>query len=129
MKPVFPKKLKAGDEIRVIAPATSLNVVSEAVRDLALRNFKALGFEISFSANSEVIDLFNSSSIQARVDDIHAHVEREVHRRGVEVEIFTRATSSDQPPSERPDTDRRLAETRSRITSAARACMLWKRRV
>jgi muramoyltetrapeptide carboxypeptidase LdcA involved in peptidoglycan recycling len=72
VKPVFPKKLKAGDEIRVIAPATSLNVVSEAVRDLALRNFKALGFEISFSANSELIDLFNSSSIQARVDDIHA---------------------------------------------------------
>lgn len=71
---MFPQKLKKGDGVRVIAPARSLAMhwINEGTKKLARERFKELGFELSFSKNVNEIDEFGSSSIESRVDDIHA---------------------------------------------------------
>jgi len=68
---IIPKKLVPGDEIRIIAPSTSLKVILPAIRDLALRNLTAMGLKVSYGRNSEECDEFGSSSIEARVADVH----------------------------------------------------------
>lgn len=68
---MFAKKLKFGDEIRVIAPSRSLSVVRENVFEEAVCYLKSKGFNVTFSKNSREIDKFNSSSISSRVDDLH----------------------------------------------------------
>lgn len=68
----IPQKLKKGDEIRVISPATSLAIISKETREIALANLKRMGFKVTFSNHAEECDLFSSSSIEARVADIHA---------------------------------------------------------
>lgn len=72
MKSLIPPKLKKGDEIRVIAPARSLALISEETRSIANQRLEALGFHLSFGKHVEVCDEFNSSSIKSRIDDIHA---------------------------------------------------------
>jgi muramoyltetrapeptide carboxypeptidase LdcA involved in peptidoglycan recycling len=69
---IKPQKLKQGDEIRVISPATSLAAISPETRDIAIANLKRMGFTVTFGKNAEESDLFSSSSIEARVEDIHA---------------------------------------------------------
>ncbi|PID51958.1 MAG: LD-carboxypeptidase [Candidatus Moraniibacteriota bacterium] len=68
---MIPPKLKSGDEIRVIAPARSLSFLSEDLVKLAKENFEKQGFKITFSKNCKEKDLFDSSSIKSRVDDLH----------------------------------------------------------
>lgn len=65
------QKLKPGDEIRVIAPSSSLAIISKENREIAIRRLTDLGFKITFSKKVEEIDEFNSSSIESRVDDLH----------------------------------------------------------
>lgn len=69
---MIPSKLSPGDEIRVIAPATSLAIISPNLRQAALRHLTALGLRVTFGQHSAEIDLFRSSSIASRVADIHA---------------------------------------------------------
>ncbi|WFD08828.1 S66 family peptidase [Tepidibacter hydrothermalis] len=64
-------KLKAGDEIRVIAPARSLGIIDESTRNIANKCLEKMGLKVTFSKNCEEIDEFSSSSIQSRVDDLH----------------------------------------------------------
>lgn len=71
MKHTYPNKLKQGDEIRVIAPARSLAIISNESRDLANQRLKDLGLNVSFGKHVEEIDDFSSSSINSRVDDLH----------------------------------------------------------
>ena len=68
----IPKKLLAGDEVRVISPATSLAVISAEVRKIALANLGRMQLKITFSKNAEECDTFSSSSIASRVEDLHA---------------------------------------------------------
>lgn len=68
---MFPQKLKKGDEIRVIAPSSSLGIISQANRDLAVEKLGELGLKVSYSKNCEEIDEFNSSAIASRVADLH----------------------------------------------------------
>lgn len=68
---MIPQKLKPGDEIRVIAPSSSLGIISQANRDLAVKRLGELGLKISYSKNAEEIDEFESSSIESRVSDLH----------------------------------------------------------
>lgn len=68
---MIPQKLKNGDEIRVIAPSSSLGIISQKNRELAIKKLNELGFKISFSKNSEEKDKFESSSIESRVSDLH----------------------------------------------------------
>jgi len=71
MKSIIPEKLKRGDEIRVVAPAMSLSVVSDENIKLAKDKLEAEGFKVTFSKNCREKDIFNSSTIQSRVDDLH----------------------------------------------------------
>jgi muramoyltetrapeptide carboxypeptidase len=69
---MIPVKLSAGDEIRVIAPSTSLHLITPAIRAGAEKNLAALGLHVTYAKNCEEMDSFHSSPVAARVADIHA---------------------------------------------------------
>lgn len=76
---IIPAKLERGDLVRVIAPARSLNILNENIRQTAIKNLESLGLKVSFGKNTNEVDDFYSSSIQSRVEDIHdAFRDREV---------------------------------------------------
>lgn len=67
-----PKRLKSGDEVRIIAPARSLSLISDTNINNAVVCLKQyLGLKVSFSKNVYESDVFISSSIASRVNDIH----------------------------------------------------------
>ena len=68
---MFPKKLSAGDEIRVIAPSTSFRIIASTVREIALHNLSALNLQVNYGKNCEESDEFNSSSAASRITDLH----------------------------------------------------------
>jgi len=68
---IIPPKLKQNDEIRIIAPAISLSLLSDDLIKLAKENFENQSFKITFSKNCKEKDIFISSSIKSRVEDIH----------------------------------------------------------
>lgn len=68
---MIPNKLKYGDEIRVIAPSSSLSRVRKDIYDHALSYLESQEFKITFSKNSQEMNEFKSSSVSSRVDDIH----------------------------------------------------------
>jgi len=72
---MIPPKLQPGDEIRVIAPARSLGIISQENREIATKRLEELGFTVSFSDHVEEQDEFDSSSIQSRIADLHAAFE------------------------------------------------------
>jgi muramoyltetrapeptide carboxypeptidase LdcA involved in peptidoglycan recycling len=65
-------KLKLGDEVRVIAPSRSLKIITEENINHAVRAIEALGLKVTFGKNVNEVDIMSSSSIEARVDDLHA---------------------------------------------------------
>ena len=68
---IFPKKLKKGDNIRIITPSQSAAIISEANQEVANQRLLDLGFNISFGKHIEESDDFHSSSIESRIDDLH----------------------------------------------------------
>ncbi len=72
MNTIFPKKLKKGDKVMVIAPSRSLGIISMETRDVANKRFAEMGLEIVFGEHVEEIDNFYSSSIESRVSDLHS---------------------------------------------------------
>lgn len=71
MQKIFPKKLEKGDLVRVIAPASSLSIISEENKHIAGERFDQLGLRLSFGKHVEEKDEFCSSSIESRVEDFH----------------------------------------------------------
>ncbi len=71
MKKIYPKKLEAGDEIRVVAPSSSMAIISKETREIANSRLYGLGFKVTFGKHVEEIDDFRSSSIKSRVADLH----------------------------------------------------------
>lgn len=71
MDVIFPTKLKQGDEVRVVAPARSLSMISEGLRTIANKRFGEMGLKLSFGGNVEKSDDFISSDIASRVSDLH----------------------------------------------------------
>lgn len=67
----IPPKLQPGDEVRIISPATSLGVLSDELRALAIERLEDLGLRVSFGENAAVLDEFDSSPAEARVADLH----------------------------------------------------------
>ncbi len=65
------KKLKQGDEIRVISPARSMGIIGEKSKQIAYNKLQDIGFNVTFSKNIDERDAFNSSSIKSRVEDLH----------------------------------------------------------
>lgn len=68
---MFSKKLQKGSHIRIVAPSTSLGVITKEQREIAVKRLNDLGLHVSFSRNAEEVTSFNSSSIESRVEDIH----------------------------------------------------------
>jgi len=68
---MIPNKLKLGDEIRVIAPSTSLSIMNEESKKIAIKALQDIGFKVTFSQYCEEIDEFSSSSIKSRIHDLH----------------------------------------------------------
>jgi muramoyltetrapeptide carboxypeptidase LdcA involved in peptidoglycan recycling len=63
--------LSKGDEIRVISPARSMGTISSSVRSTALKRLEDLGLRVSFSKHYDERDVFDSSSVESRLEDIH----------------------------------------------------------
>lgn len=71
MNSIFPEKLKSGDKVMVVSPSDSLANISPVVEEIAFGRLKELGLEVVFAKNARENDEFFSSSIEARVDDLH----------------------------------------------------------
>jgi muramoyltetrapeptide carboxypeptidase len=69
---MFAAKLKPGDEIRIIAPSTSMAMVKGKQIEIAVERLNNFGFTISYGKNVEVHDEFFSSTIEERLEDLHA---------------------------------------------------------
>ena len=68
---MIPNKLNQGDEIRVVAPSRSMGIISETTRVIAIKRFKEMGLKVTYAKNVEERDEFASSSIKARIEDLH----------------------------------------------------------
>jgi muramoyltetrapeptide carboxypeptidase len=69
---IRPSRLKKGDELRVIAPAKSVAIVSDDNKRRALECLENdFGFKVSFGAHCNETDAFQSSSVASRVSDLH----------------------------------------------------------
>lgn len=71
MQYTFPRKLKSGDTIEVIAPAHSLGIISHDIREIANKRFADMGLKLSFGKHVEEQDEVLSSSIESRIRDLH----------------------------------------------------------
>ena len=68
---IIPEKLKPGDEVRVVAPSRSLGIVPAEVMRTAEENLAKMGLKVSYGSHVMEMDEFSSSSIEARVEDLH----------------------------------------------------------
>lgn len=71
MQYIYPKKLKKGDKIMVIAPARSFKLLSEDTVTRAIERLNDLGLEVVFGKHIAECDELMSSSIESRVEDLH----------------------------------------------------------
>lgn len=71
MQKIYPEKLKKGDEVRVIAPVSSLSIISKESRRIADKRFEDLGHKLSFGEHVEEINDFSSTTIKSRIEDLH----------------------------------------------------------
>ena len=74
MNKIIPEKLKIGDEIRVIAPSRSFNLLSDETVEIATNRLEELGFKVTFGKNikNEIDENYCCASISDRVEDLHA---------------------------------------------------------
>lgn len=72
MKKLIPPKLHSGDTVRVIAPSRSLSIIGKGSREIAKNRFEEYGLILTFGKHVEEADDFVSSSIQSRIEDLHA---------------------------------------------------------
>ena len=72
MQNIVPAKLKKGDEIRVIAPSTSIKIIGADCREIAKERFESLGLKVSFGKNTtdDNFDMMASSDLYKRAEDI-----------------------------------------------------------
>jgi muramoyltetrapeptide carboxypeptidase len=72
MDVVCPARLRPGDELRVVAPATSRSVVLENVQPTLIESrFADLGLRLSYGKHVDERDAFDSTTVAARVADLH----------------------------------------------------------
>jgi muramoyltetrapeptide carboxypeptidase LdcA involved in peptidoglycan recycling len=68
---MLPNRLAPGDEIRVIAPSTSMALVKGKQVEFAIERLTRLGFQVTFGKNADNHDEFFSTSIEQRMEDLH----------------------------------------------------------
>ncbi|OGJ38857.1 MAG: peptidase S66 [Candidatus Pacebacteria bacterium RIFOXYB1_FULL_39_46] len=71
MNSIFPKKLKPGDHLRVIAPSRSLGLLGQETISIANKRLQKMGFELSFGKYVKEMDDFASTTIEHRLADLH----------------------------------------------------------
>ena len=71
---ITPNLLQKGDEIRIIAPSTSLKIIGQDCRKIARERLEAMGLKVSFGKNTtdENCDEFTTSGYEKRAEDIMA---------------------------------------------------------
>ena len=67
---MIPKKLKKGSHIRVIAPSTSMSIISKDGIKLSKKRLESLGYTVSFGKHVKETDELASSSIKSRIEDL-----------------------------------------------------------
>ncbi|MDO8658127.1 MAG: LD-carboxypeptidase [Candidatus Levybacteria bacterium] len=67
----IPDKLQKGDTVRVVAPSWSLSLIDKDRRELANKKLEKIGLVVTFGEHVEETDIFNSSSVDSRVEDVH----------------------------------------------------------
>jgi len=72
MNKIIPDKLKIGDTIGIIAPARSHSILSNNLIQKSILELEKIGLNIIFLKNIEEEDILSSSSIESRVNDLHA---------------------------------------------------------
>ncbi len=68
---MIPPKLERGDEVRIVAPARSLQFISESSREIALQRLRDIGLEVTLGEHVNESDMFDSTTIENRVEDLH----------------------------------------------------------
>nr|WP_263326039.1 S66 peptidase family protein [Neobacillus sp. Marseille-Q6967] len=68
---MLPNRLSPGDEIRVIAPSTSMAVIKGKQVEIATERLTNLGFHVTFGKHVDEHDEFFTTSIEQRLEDLH----------------------------------------------------------
>ncbi|CAM3898998.1 S66 peptidase family protein [Mesobacillus zeae] len=68
---MIPDRLKPGDEIRVVAPSTSMAILKEAQLEIAQNRLEQLGFTVTYGKYTSEHDEFFSTSVDQRLEDLH----------------------------------------------------------
>lgn len=69
---MIPNKLKAGDEVRVIAPSRSMVILGEDCKKIATERLESLGLKVTFGKHVlEADEDYLCASIDARVEDLN----------------------------------------------------------
>ena len=70
---IIPDKLKIGDEVRIIAPSRSFNLLTQETIEVATNRLEGLGLKVSFGKNisNEFDKNYNCASIEDRIEDLH----------------------------------------------------------
>lgn len=68
---MLPKRLAPGDEIRIIAPSTSMALVKGKQIELAAQRLSKLGFQVTYGNHVNDHDEFFSTPISQRIEDLH----------------------------------------------------------
>lgn len=71
-KVIVPQSLQAGDEVRVIAPSSSLATIAPAIVKIAQERLESFGLRVTFGAHVREKDMLGSSPIASRLADLHA---------------------------------------------------------
>lgn len=70
---VFPAKLKPGDSVAIVAPSSSLSIISKEVREYAKRTLiTAFGLNVKYMPNCLKVDVCATASVDDRLTDLHA---------------------------------------------------------
>ena len=70
---IVPKKLKLGDEVRIIAPSRSMKVLKEDVIKIATQRLEEIGLKVTFGKNVMKYqnEDFKCATIEERIEDLH----------------------------------------------------------
>ena len=72
MQKIIPARLRPGDEIRVIAPASGIKIIGRECREIARRRVEEMGLAVSYGTNAvdENWDAGGSTTVEKRTADI-----------------------------------------------------------
>lgn len=69
---MIPQKLKAGDEVRVIAPSRSMAILGEDCKKIATERLETLGLKVTFGKHVMEADSdYLCASVESRVEDLN----------------------------------------------------------